>query len=117
MISKGLLIACAAVAGLAACGGGRSADVTVSTISNLYSTGPIQRACMRADRRAANRALCGCVQSAANSVLSNKEQSRAAKFFKDPHHAQEVRQSDRTRDEAFWQRYKQFVSVAERSCR
>lgn len=117
MISKSVLLACGVLLSLAACSGGRSADVTVSSISNLYSTGPIQRACMRADRRAANRALCGCVQAAANSVLSSGEQSRAVKFFKDPHHAQEIRQSDRSRDEAYWQRYKRFVAVAERSCR
>jgi len=38
-------------------------------------------------------------------------------FFADPHRAQEVRQSDNPRDEAFWQRYKAFASRAENICR
>ncbi|WGH79867.1 hypothetical protein [Jannaschia ovalis] len=97
---------------LSACGGGRDAPV-----QRAYATGPIQTACLRADRSAANRQLCGCVQAAADAKLSSGEQSRAVRFFRDPHHAQEVRQSDRRRDEAFWKRYKDFVSTAERICR
>lgn len=111
-----LIIACGAVLVLSACGGGKSRDVTVSTISNIYSTGPIQQACLQSDRRSADRGLCGCVQAAADSTLSRRDQNRAVKFFADPHHAQEVRQSDDTNDEAYWQRYKRFVSVAERAC-
>ncbi|KIT15596.1 hypothetical protein [Jannaschia aquimarina] len=111
------LLAIGAVLAVSACGGGRSNDVTMSTISRAYSAGPLQNACLASDRRAANRALCGCVQAAANATLSRSEQVRAVRFFEDPHHAQEVRQSDRASDEVYWQRYKQFVSAAERSCR
>ena len=110
------LLALGAVAALSACGGGRGGDVTVSSISDIYATGPIHRACMQSDRRAANPALCGCVQGAANAILSGSDQRRAVKFFRDPHHAQEVRQSDSATDEAYWLRYKEFVSVAERAC-
>lgn len=101
---------------LAACGGGRSNDVTMSSISRAYSAGPIQSACLQADRRAANRALCGCVQASADATLSRAEQARAARFFRDPHQAQEVRQSDKARDEAYWTRYKRFVATAKRTC-
>ena len=107
-------LALAATLALTACGGGgRGGDVTVA---RSYATGPVQTACLRADRQAANRQLCGCVQAAANATLSGGDQSRAVKFFRDPHMAQEVRQSDRASDEAFWKRYKRFVEVAERSC-
>ncbi|UWQ22295.1 hypothetical protein [Jannaschia sp. W003] len=116
MASK-ILLAIGAAATLSACGGGaRPNDVTVSSISNVYSTGPIQRACLTSDRRAVNGGLCGCVQAAADATISGSDQSRAVEFFRDPHHAQEVRQSDDASDEAYWKRYKRFVSVAERAC-
>lgn len=78
--------------------------------------GPIESACLRSDRQAASRALCGCIQQVANQVLSGGDQRRAAKFFSDPARAQEVRQSDRASDEAFWLRYKQFGTTAESYC-
>ena len=99
---------------LSACGGGgRGGDVVVA---RSYATGPMQTACLRSDRRAAGRQLCGCVQATANATLSRGDQAKAVRFFKDPHEAQVVRQSDRAADEAFWKRYKQFVEVAERTC-
>ncbi|WP_371156622.1 hypothetical protein [Jannaschia sp. 2305UL9-9] len=100
---------------LSACGGGRGGDVT--SARTYYATGPIQTACIRADRRAADRQLCGCVQAVANDSLSSRDRSRAVKFFKNPHSAQVTRQSDRPSDEAFWKRYKAFVSRAEQICR
>jgi hypothetical protein len=105
------ILALAACAALASCGGGRDAPP-----SRGYATGPIQTACLRADRRAADPLLCGCVQAAANASLSARDRNRAVRFYADPHRAQEVRQSDRASDEAFWRRYRAFVSVAERSC-
>ena len=81
------------------------------------SAGDIERACLGSDRAAANRALCGCIQDAADLTLSTKDQRRAASFFRDPHRAQEVRQSDRRSDEAFWGRYKQFGETAQSFCR
>jgi hypothetical protein len=78
--------------------------------------GSIDNACMSAGRAGANRALCGCIQQVADQSLSRSDQRRAAKFFKDPHMSQEVRQSDRASDEAFWLRYKQFGDLAEAYC-
>ncbi|PWJ14419.1 hypothetical protein [Jannaschia seohaensis] len=109
-----LSAAVAACLVLSACGGGR--DAGQPTVTRAYATGPVQTACLRADRRAASTTLCGCVQAAADSVLSRRDQSRAVQFFKDPHQAQVTRQSDRRSDEAFWQRYKTFVAQAERLC-
>ncbi|TFL18915.1 hypothetical protein DR046_07625 [Jannaschia formosa] len=100
---------------LSACGGGRAVD-GLPTVTRAYATGPLQTACLRADRTAASPQLCGCVQAAADDVLSRRDQSRAVAFFKDPHQAQVTRQSDRRSDEEFWQRYKTFVAQAERLC-
>ncbi len=78
--------------------------------------GPIDRACMRADRDAANKQLCGCIQQVADQSLSRSDQRRAAKFFDEPATAQEVRQSDRRSDESFWLRYKEFGERAAELC-
>ncbi|WP_456389076.1 hypothetical protein [Profundibacter sp.] len=78
--------------------------------------GKIQRACLKSDRTTASRPLCRCIQKAANRVLSHSDQRLAAKFFKDPQMAQDVRQADDSRKEAFWKRYKQFGSTARASC-
>ncbi len=78
--------------------------------------GPIESACLRSDRPAANRAICGCVQDAANLTLSNSDQKLAASFFKNPQKAQDIRQSDRSSHEAFWKRYREFGAAAETFC-
>lgn len=83
----------------------------------LAQAGVIERACLSSDRAAGNRALCGCIQDAADLTLSGGDQRRAATFFKDPHKAQVVRQSDNSRDEAFWLRYREFGATAESFCR
>lgn len=89
---------------LAACGSGPNAS------------GSISDACLAADRKAATPALCSCIQRVANSSLSNRDQSRAAAFFFTPQLAQDTRQSDNSRDEAFWQRYKRFSTTATKQC-
>lgn len=99
-----LLIA-TALATVAACGGG-----------SRGATGDISNACLAADRRAANPALCSCVQQVANQSLSGREQTRAAAFFADPQLAQDTRQSDRPGDERFWLRYKAFTELATQVC-
>jgi hypothetical protein len=77
--------------------------------------GPIETACLRSDR-GGNRALCGCIQNAADLTLSRSDQKTAAKFFADPNKAQEIRQSDRSSHERFWLRYKNFGAAAEAYC-
>lgn len=78
--------------------------------------GPIQNACLSSDRAGANRALCSCIQSAADRTLTRRDQRLAASFFEDPHRAQEIRQSDRRSHETFWQRYRAFGETAEAFC-
>jgi hypothetical protein len=70
----------------------------------------------RADRDAANPALCSCVQRVANGSLSTADQRRAAEFFANPDKAEQVRRSDATRDDEFWERYRAFASRAEAVC-
>lgn len=78
--------------------------------------GPIERACNKSDRKAANRALCDCIQHAADMTLSNSDQRRAVSFFKDPEKAHKVWMSKRSGDDAFWERYKAFGAQAEAMC-
>ncbi|GFE63474.1 hypothetical protein [Litoreibacter roseus] len=85
--------------------------------AGMGMAGSIERACMKSDRSAKSRYLCNCVQQVADITLSRQDQKLAASFFSDPHQAQVVRQSDRPRDEAFWQRYKGFAGSAQSYCR
>ena len=93
----------------------------VVTILLIGATTPgnanqIERACLKADRATASRALCGCIQDVADQTLRKTDQKLAASFFKDPARAQEIRQSDARRYEAFWKRYKSFGQTAQRYC-
>lgn len=81
----------------------------------LAMAGPIDNACSRSDRGASSR-LCSCIQQVADQTLSRSDQRRAAKFFSDPHEAQEVRASNSSSDNAFWSRYTRFASTAEAYC-
>ena len=92
------------------------AIVAAGAVAGMAEAGSIERACLSSDRPK-SRALCGCIQQAADVTLNGRDQRMAARFFADPHRAQEVRQSDRRRDEAFWQRYEQFGATAEAYCR
>jgi hypothetical protein len=80
------------------------------------TAGAIDKACLKGGRANGNRALCGCIQQVADTTLSRSDQRKAAVFFKDPHKAQDVRQSSRSSDEAFWLRYKNFAVTAEAYC-
>jgi len=77
---------------------------------------PVERACMGSGQSAANRTLCACIGSAARETLSFGEQRRAARLFDDPDQAEELRMSDNSRDEAFWDRYQAFGQTAEQMC-
>jgi hypothetical protein len=79
--------------------------------------GPIETACIASGRKAASRSLCGCIQDVADLTLDGRDQRRAAVFFRDPHKAQEIRQSDNPSNEAFWLRYKEFGTAAEAFCK
>lgn len=83
--------------------------------SPLAMAGPIDNAC-RSSERGASSQLCGCIQQVADQTLSRSDQRRAAKFFRDPHEAQEVRTSNSSSDNAFWSRYTNFASTAEAYC-
>ncbi len=92
-----------------------AAAVFVPLFSGVASAGPIENACMRSDR-GGSRALCGCIQQVADMTLRGGDQRRAAKFFKNPDQAQEVRMSKRDADNEFWARYKAFGEAAEAYC-
>jgi|Transcript_2948 hypothetical protein len=78
--------------------------------------GAIERACRSSDRRAANPALCSCIQKVANARLTMSERKTVSKWFGDPHQAQVVRQSSNSRDEHLWERYKRFGATAAKTC-
>jgi len=82
----------------------------------LAGFGAIERACRNSDRPAATPQLCRCIQKVANRTLDRAERKRVAKWFRDPHQAQVVRQSDRRSDELLWERYKAFGEKARRTC-
>jgi hypothetical protein len=78
--------------------------------------GPIGNACMDSPRARGNAALCRCIQAAADATLTRAEQRRAARFFRDPHRAQETRASTTEADNQFWRRYVSFGQLAEGQC-
>lgn len=84
--------------------------------ASVAQAGPIEKACLQSDRSNGSRALCGCIQEAADLTLTGADQRMAAKFFRDPHQAQVVRQSDNRSHEAFWLRYKRFGTTAQAFC-
>ena len=98
-----VLLMIGAFASAAACGGSRV-------------SGDIGEACIDAGRRDASPQLCSCVQQVADQTLSGRDQSRAVAFFDDPQLAQDTRQSDRSSDETFWDRYKAFSELATQIC-
>ena len=95
---------------------GAIAAVLLSGFSAPAFAGPIETACLRSGRAAANRALCGCIQNAADQTLRGSDQRRAAKFFRKPDLAHKVWISQSASDDAFWDRYKEFGRVAEATC-
>ncbi len=86
------------------------------TLPMASFAGPIERACLSSDRKAANRNLCGCIQQVADMTLRGGDQRKAAAFFRDPERAQKVKMSKSSGDDAFWDRYKAFGAQAEAYC-
>jgi hypothetical protein len=93
-----------------------AAVLAVCLPAGLAIAGPIERACMASERGSGKRALCGCIQQAADATLSGSDQRRAAKFFKDPDNAHATWVSQSASDDAFWERYKSFGATAEAYC-
>lgn len=91
------------------------AAMALPVFSTTASAGPIESACQRSER-GASRSLCSCIQQVADMTLRNSDQRRAAKFFRDPDQAQEVRMSKRDADNEFWARYRAFGDAAEAYC-
>lgn len=96
--------------------GAALATLLFSVMSIPAAAGPIERACLRSDRDAANRQVCSCIQQVADMTLRGADQRRAAKFFADPERAHETWMSQRASDDAFWERYKNFGATAEAYC-
>ncbi len=90
--------------------------ILAPVVPTTVEAGTMQRACMKSDRKAANRRLCGCIDKVARKTLSSSDQRLAASFFADPHKSQEIRQSDRSSHEVFWKRYKEFGARAQQMC-
>lgn len=78
--------------------------------------GPIEKACNKSTRDAANRSVCACIQQIADQTLGGADQRRAAKLFNDPDKAHDIWLSQSRADDAFWDRYKVFGSQAETYC-
>jgi hypothetical protein len=90
--------------------------VLLSVIAGAAHAGPIEQACNKSNRKAANAPVCNCIQQVANMTLPGTDQRRAAQFFKDPDKAHSTWMAQNNRDDAFWERYKQFGSYAEQYC-
>lgn len=93
-----------------------TAFTTLMALGGTAQAGPISSACLASDNRAASPQLCGCIQQAADIVLSNRDQRQAAKFFREPDMAQEVKMSRSQNDEQFWERYSYFSAFAAEQC-
>lgn len=93
-----------------------STAILLSFSATVSFAGPIERACNKSDRQAANRQVCACIQQVADMTLRGSDQRRAAAFFKNPDKAQQVKMSKRDADDSFWDRYKTFGDQAEAYC-
>ena len=113
MKTVGLLMVAALV--LAGCGGGSKVSRSVP-LQTQFATGPIFKACMRSDRKARSRSLCGCIQVSANRSLSDSQQARAVKFYNNPQLAQDTKRSDKRSDERFWEAYETYARRAKANC-
>ncbi len=115
-----LSVALGALLALAACGGGNRL-ATSNQFNNpvvQFATGPIQKACQAQGRKQASRARCGCVQAVADRELSASDQRRGARYFRDPHKLQQVRQNQdgNASNRRFWAAWKSYGQKAARVC-
>jgi hypothetical protein len=96
--------------------GAALAGLSLFVMADAAMAGPIESACVKSDRNAASRSLCGCIQRVADVTLSRGDQRLAATFFKNPDKAQDVRMSQSRRDDEFWDRYTVFTQQAGMAC-
>jgi hypothetical protein len=78
--------------------------------------GAIESACLRSDRPAANRVLCGCIQRVADAVLTSGDQRKGARFFADPELSQTAKMARGEADLRFWQKWEAFSDGAVKNC-
>lgn len=71
---------------------------------------------MASERNARSNALCGCLQQVANRTLDRGDQRLAAKIFRKPQMAQDIKMSNNANHEVFWKKYKAFGATASNTC-
>lgn len=89
--------------------------VVVVLTAGSAQGGAIESACNKLPS-SSNPSLCSCIQRVADTKLNRSDQRLAAKFFADPHLAQETRQSNNQSKEKFWLRYKDWGQTAATTC-
>ncbi len=89
---------------------------SVTAVANVADAAKIKQACLASDRSAATRARCTCIQRVADQALTRGDQKTVAKWFEDPHQAQELKMSQTARDDALWDRYQNFCQMAQAVC-
>lgn len=95
-----------------------AATMTVAApTASFAANGVIKRACVASDRAAATPARCGCIQRVANDALSRSDRRTVAKWFANPHQAQELKMSQTASDDALWERYQAFGQLVQAVCK
>ena len=89
---------------------------SLTAITPAADAAQIKRACLASDREAATRARCRCIQRVADQALTRSDQKTVAKWFTNPHQAQELKMSQTPRDDALWDRYQNFGQMAQAIC-
>ena len=85
--------------------------------ASFAANGVIKRACVASDRAAATPKRCGCIQRVANDALTRSDRRTVAKWFADPHKAQELKMSQTASDDALWERYEAFGQLVQAICK
>lgn len=88
----------------------------LTLVAGMSAANPIETACNRSGRDAANVRLCRCIQDVADMTLRPGDQRRAAKMFRDPDLAHKTWLSTSRADDAFWERYEAFSQQAAAFC-
>ncbi|NOC46431.1 MULTISPECIES: hypothetical protein [unclassified Ruegeria] len=89
---------------------------SLTAVAPVADAAQIKRACLASDRSAATRDRCSCIQRVADQALTRSDQKTVAKWFTDPHQAQELKMSQTARDDALWDRYQNFGQMAQAIC-